>query len=182
MIDFDARSLFRSLTDCNILARSHGFRFVEVSDIDGFADAIDTSDDNAPLVALSDTSAGAVSISGAPRTRRVKTVFLFMPHDIIEEDHIAQRARAFAVMRELARQFLSVLIREATMLAQHGVTFIPQVAFEELDTYFHTGGACAYFQFAADFPTDLTLNPDQWTQDPITHRLKPVDGTQRLST
>lgn len=164
--EFDAGEFFSFLTENNLLCREYGFRFVTVSDIEGFGEALDTMQDYTPLIALSDTSAGQVSIYGAPVTRRVKTLFMFMPHPVNDADAMAGRARCFAVMREIARQFLSVLLLERTRFQHCGLVFSKEVAFEEIDRYFFSGGACSYLQIAVDMPTDLTLKQDQWLQDP----------------
>lgn len=163
---FDAVRFFRTLTENNVLCQQNGFRFAVVSDIDGFGEALDTMQESRPLVALSDTSAGQVFITGAPVTRRVKTVFLFMPHSI-NGDIMTQRVGCFNVMREISRQFMSVILRIKTKLKLNGVQFSDAVAFEEMEQMFFSGGACAYFQFSMDIPTDLTLKSEQWLSDPM---------------
>lgn len=65
-------------------------------------------------------------------------------------------------MRELFRQFMSVLILEKTKLEENNVFIDPHISFTEIDKYFFTGCACAYFQIATDTYTDLSFNPDEW--------------------
>lgn len=166
---FDAVSLFRNLTERNVLARKHGFRFEVVSDLEGFSDALAEMQLLTPLVCVSDTCAGSISIDNAPSTRRVNTVFLFMPHGIME-NWMSARQERFSIMRELFRQFMSVLLREVTNLHLDGIYIDRDISFTEIDRYFFSGGACAYFQIASDITTDLQLNLEEWTENPIPPR------------
>ena len=163
--EFNAGEFFRALTDKNRLCREHGFRFRVVSDLEGFADTISEPESYTPLVCVSDTSAGAYSVDNAPAMRTVKTVFLYMPIDI-QQDWITQRQEAFRIMKEIFRQFLSVLILQKTALDHAGAYIDPEIRFTEIDRHFHTGGACAYFQISIDKTTDLILRQEEWTQDP----------------
>ncbi len=96
----------------------------------------------------------------APRTRRVKTVFLAMRHAI---DDMDARQECIDTMRELFRQFMSVLIQERTKLEQHCIYLDPRITFNEIDRYFFSGCACCYFQIAIDIFTDLRYNENEWT-------------------
>lgn len=162
---FDPVAFFKSLTEKNRLAQSYGFQFGVVSDLEGFSEVLESMQLYVPLVCVSDTATGTIGIDNAPFTREVRTVFMFMPHPI-QSDWVAARAGCFAVMRELTRQFLSVLIRQDTRLRQGGISIDPSVSFQEIDRYFFSGGACAFFSVAFESITSLVLNPDQWTQDP----------------
>ena len=66
------------------------------------------------------------------------------------------------IMRELFRQFMSVLIMEQTRLQQNNIYLDPRISFQEIDKYFFTGCACAWFQIAVDTYTDLQFNKDEW--------------------
>ena len=72
------------------------------------------------------------------------------------------RRLAMDNMRELFHQFISVLILEKTRLEENNVFLDPRISFREIDRYFFTGCACAFFQIAVDTYTDLTYNPDEW--------------------
>ena len=166
MNKFDAISLFRSLTQKNKLCRMHSFRFDVVSDLEGFADTLGEMQILQPIVAVSDCSDGSMELDNAPSTRRIHTVFLFMPHGI-QDNWIAQREARLDIMREIFRQFMTVLLRQITALHLDGVYIDRSVAFHEIPRYFFTGGACAYFQVISDITTDLQLNFDEWTDNPI---------------
>ena len=98
-------------------------------------------------------------MNNTPQTRRVKTVFLEMRHTI---NDMTARERCIEIMRELFRQYMSVLIQEQTRLQQNNIYIDPRVSFQEIDKYFFTGCACAYFQIAVDTFTDLQYNEAEW--------------------
>ncbi len=113
------------------------------------------------FVCVSDISQGFTDINNTPHTRRVKTVFLAMRHAI---DDMKARQRCMDNMRELFRQFMSVLILEQTKLQEHSIYLDPRISFQEIDRYFLSGCACAYFQIAVDTYTDLQYNSDEWSK------------------
>ena len=86
---------------------------------------------------------------------------LFLPkrHKI---DDMAARTRCMETLRELFRQFMSLLILEKTKLENHCIYLDPRISFNEIDRYFFSGCACAYFQIAVDVYTDLRYNADEW--------------------
>ena len=69
-------------------------------------------------------------------------------------------------MEELFRQFMSVLILEKTRLRERCIYLDDRISFTEIDKYFYTGGACAFFQIAVDKFTNLVVDPDEWTETP----------------
>lgn len=86
-------------------------------------------------------------------------MFLAKRHAI---DDMAARERCFDNMRELFRQFMSKLILEKTRLEQHCIYLDQRVQFQEIDEYFFSGCACAYFQIAVETYTDLRFNAAEW--------------------
>lgn len=162
----DFEILFRSLTEKNVLCRRHGFRFMMVSDLEGFSDALESMKANVPLVCLSDCTSGAIDIDNAPSVRTIRTVFLYMPHPL-RENYQKRRQEALSTMREIFRQFMTVLLLEVTNLRMDGIYLDRQVMFTEIDRYFFSGGACAYFQITTDKATDLVLRKEEWTDNPI---------------
>ena len=78
-------------------------------------------------------------------------------------DDMAARTRCMETLRELFRQYMSLLILEKTKLEQHCIYLDPRISFNEIDRYFFSGCACAYFQIAVDVYTDLRYNEDEWT-------------------
>lgn len=163
---FDIAALIRHLTSINRLAREHGFCYMDVSDLEGFSEALETMQDPRPLVCVSDTAAGGISLDNTPSTRTIRTVFMFYPHPIAY-DYEHHRQRALAVMRELFRQLMTVIIRQSTKLAMMGLYLDRTVSFEEIDRYFFSGGACAYYNIAIDRSTDLQLREEEWLENPV---------------
>lgn len=159
--NWDAAAFFERLTKSNLLAAEKGFRFERVSSLEGYHTLISISTSMKACVAVSDTSEGGTEMNNTPHTRRVKTVFLFMRH---KADDMSARQKCLETMNELFRQFLSVLIQEKTRLSEDCIYIDPYIKFHEIDKYFYSGGACAFFQIAVDTFTDLSYNPDEWIQ------------------
>ena len=156
---WNAAAFFESLTATNRLAQSEGFTFCRVSGLDGFEEAVNKAQSQTAFVCVSDIADGYTELNNTPRTRRVKTVFFAMRHAV---NDMAARADCFDVMQELFRQFMSVLIMEQTKLHENAIYIDPRITFNEIDKYFFSGCACAYFQVAVDRYTDLRFNPDEW--------------------
>ena len=158
---WDAASFFENLTATNRLARSEGFTFCRVSGLDGFEEALHAMQQATAFCCVSDIADGYTELNNTPRTRRIKTVFLAMRH--AAEDMVA-RAECMEIMRELFRQFMSRLLPEKVRLEQNCIYLDPRITFNEIDRYFFSGCACAYFQVAVDVFTDLRYNPDEWSE------------------
>ena len=161
--EWDAHAYFRRLLDMNRLALRHGFRFCSVSGLAGFEDALRHALDGLNFFAVSDVSDGFMSIGRSSQTRRVKTVFLAMRH---AEGDMHARNTCMALMRELFRQLMSVLSRDRRSLADRRVFVDERVQFSEIEQYFFTGCACAYFQIALDSATPLCICDHDWTDSP----------------
>lgn len=159
--NWDATSFFEGLTKRNKFAQSKKFTFCRVSGLDGFEEALAKMLTKSAFVCVSDISQGFTDINNTPHTRRVKTVFLAMRHSL---DNMVARQSCMDTMRELFRQFMSVLILEQTRLQQHSIYVDPRISFQEIDRYFFSGCACAYFQIAVDTYTDLQFNEAEWTE------------------
>ena len=160
--NWDAAAFFERLTVSNKFARSNGFFFERVSSLEGFHTLISRALQTKAYVAVSDTSSGGIDLNNSPHTRRVKTVFLFMRHPA---DNARARQDRLEKMNELFRQFLSVLILEKTRLRENSIYLDDRISFTEIDKYFYTGGACAFFQIAVDTCTNLVYNPDEWLNE-----------------
>lgn len=157
--NWDAAAFFERLTNANKLAKSKNFRFARVSSLEGYHTLISKTLEMTACVAVSDTSEGGTEMNNTPHTRRVKTVFLFMRHAADRQD---LRQKCLDTMNELFRQFLTVLIQEKTRLSEDCIYIDPYIKFTEIDKYFYSGGACAFFQIALDTFTDLSYNPEEW--------------------
>ena len=164
MTNWSATKFFSRLTEASRHAAEHGYRFSEVASLEGFHGALSSAVNTKAFVCVSDTSDGYTDINNTPHTRRVKTIFLAMRHKAGDDK---ARSRAMENMRELFRQFMSVLIQEKTRLDENCIYIDPRITFKEIDKYFFTGCACAYFMVAVDTYTDLSYNPDEWTTPQI---------------
>ena len=159
--NWNASAFFQDLTRRNKFAQAKRFTFCKVSGLDGFEEALSKMQSSIAFVCVSDISQGYTELNNTPQTRRVKTVFLAMRHLI---NDMNARERCMDAMRELFRQFMSVLILEQTKLQQHSIYVDPRISFQEIDRYFFSGCACAYFQIAVDTYTDLQFNEAEWTE------------------
>ena len=160
--NWDAITFFKDLTDNNVLAKREKFAYCRVSGLDGFEEALETMQSSVAFVCVSDIAGGYTELNNTPRTRRVKTVFLAMRHAL---NDMAARQECMDTMRELFRQFMSKLILEKTKLEQHCIYLDPRITFTEIDRYFASGCACAYFQIAVDVFTDLRFNSAEWEEN-----------------
>ena len=156
---WDAASFFENLTATNKLAQQEQFVFCRVSGLDGFEEALNQAQNQTAFVCVSDIADGYTELNNTPRTRRVKTVFFAMRH---AAEDMAARAECMEKMRELFRQFMSRLLPEKVRLEQNCIYLDPRISFNEIDRYFFSGAAGAYFQIAVDVFTDLRYNADEW--------------------
>lgn len=160
--NWNAAAFFEKLTAANKLAKSNDFKFERVSSLEGFHTLISSALSTTAYVAVSDTSSGGTELNNSPHTRRIKTVFLFMRH---KADDPEARQNCLDLMNELFRQFMSVLIQEKTRLRENSIYLDDRISFTEIDKYFYTGGACAFFQIAVDTFTNLVYNPEEWLSE-----------------
>ncbi len=158
-INWDAVAFFERLASRNKLAKAEGFTFCRVSGLEGFEEALHSMQTASAFIAVSDISQGYMEMNTTPHTRRVKTVFLAMRHAI---DDMGARQECMDIMRELFRQFMSVLIQEKTRVEEEHIYLDPRISFQEIDRYFLSGCACAFFQIATDVYTDLRYNGEEW--------------------
>ena len=157
--NWNATQFFEQLTASNRLATSENFVFCRVSGLEGFEEALEQMQSATAFVCVSDIADGYTELNNTPRTRRVKTVFLAMRHAI---NDMEARAECMSVMQELFRQYMSVLLLERVKLEQDSIYIDPRITFTEIDRYFFSGCACAYFQIAVDRYSDLRYNADEW--------------------
>ena len=127
--------------------------------LEGFEEALQAMQSTTAFVCVSDMSQGYIALANTPRTRRVKTIFLAMRHAI---DDMEARLCCMETLREVFRQFMSQLILERTKLEQDCIYLDERITFNEMNEYFFSGCACAYFQIAVDTFTDLRYNADEW--------------------
>ena len=156
---WDAAAFFERLAATNRLTISEKFTFCKVSGLEGLEEALAQMQTASAFVCVSDIADGYTELNNTPRTRRVKTIFLAMRHAAEDMD---ARTECMETMRELFRQFASQLILEKTRLEENCIYIDPRITFNEIDRYFFSGCACAYFQIAVDCYTDLRYNADEW--------------------
>ena len=108
-INWDATSFFERLASKNKLAKEEHFGFFRVSGLEGFEEALHNLQSTANFICVSDIAQGYTELNTTPHTRRVKTVFFAMRHAL---DDMEARQECMDIMRELFRQFMSVLIQE----------------------------------------------------------------------
>lgn len=160
-LNWDAGAFFERLTATNKKAVDDGYVFCRVSGLDGFESALKSMQRSTAFVCVSDTSQGYTELNTSPHTRRVKTVFLAMRHAV---DDMEARNECLESMRELFRQYMTKLILEKTRLEEGFVYIDSHITFKEIDRYFFSGCACAYFQISVDTYTDLRYKADEWLQ------------------
>lgn len=158
---WDATSFFSGLTKKNRLAKRYGFIFCSVSGLEGFEQALDEMQLSNAFVCLSDVPEGYMEINNTPHTRQIKTLFFAMRH---AANDMTARNRCMDILKELFRQFASVLLLEQVKLKQSCIYLDPRISFTEVDKYFFSGCACAYFQIAVDVYTDLRFNAVEWDE------------------
>ena len=158
-INWDASSFFETLVSKNKLAKTEEFRFCRVSGLEGFEVAIQHLQSTANFIAVSDISQGYTELNTTPHTRRVKTAFFAMRHAL---DYMQARQECMDTMRELFRQFISVLIQEKTRVEEEHIYLDPRISFQEIDKYFLSSCVCTFFQIATDVYTDLRYNEEEW--------------------
>ena len=159
LCDWSATDFFQSLINKNKLAKAENFTFCRVSGLEGFEEALHTFQSSTAFCCVSDIADGYMELHNTPRSRRIKTVFLAMRHAV---DDMDARNACMETMRELFRQLMSVLILEKTKLEQSCIYLDPRISFNEVDRYFFSGCACAYFTIAVDRFTDLRYREEEW--------------------
>ena len=160
--DWNAVQFFEDAMQCNLLAVKNGFIFCKVSGLEGFEEALHAMQQATAFCCVSDIADGYTELNNTPRTRRIKTVFLAMRHAI---DDMDARQESMETMRELFRQMMSVVNLERFKLEQNYIYLDPRISFNEIDRYFFSGCACAYFQIAVDVFTDLVADAEEWEGD-----------------
>lgn len=126
----------------NKLAKVGKFTFCRVSGQEGFEECLHSRQSTANFIAVSDIAQGYTEQNTTPHTRRVKTVFFAMRHAL---DDMQARQECMDTMRELFRQFMSVLIQEKTRVEEEHIYLDPRITSLETDKNFLSGGACPFF-------------------------------------
>lgn len=85
-----------------------------------------------------------------------------MRHDYQSEKWPDYREECMDTMREIFRQFMSRFVKEREFIEQGNLIVEPSVQFSEIDRYFLSGCACAYFQIVVNQWSNLLYRPEQW--------------------
>ena len=160
-IHWSAADFFRDLTEKNKLAKKYKFRFCKVSGLNGFEEAVAAMQNTLAFICVSDISQGTTSMDNTPHMAKVKTVFMAMRHPI---DDMSAREQCMNIMHEIFRQFMSVLIMEKTKLAERCIYVDERIQFQEIDRYFFSGCAGAFFNISVSKFIDLRYNKDEWEE------------------
>lgn len=161
-VNWDSTAFFERLTNTNRLAQSYEADFCRVSGLDGFNECLGVLKSSKLIVAASDTSSGAFFMNdNTPHNDQVKLFFIAMRHRL---DDMAAREKALDLMRELFRQFMSKLALEKVRLEEQCLYLDGAISFNEINQYFFSGMACAYFQLKVTTYSDLRYNPDEWLE------------------
>ncbi len=158
---WDAIPFFRDLHARNKLVQEKGYEFAVVSGLSGLEEYIALAQMATAAVCVSDVSTGFTEMNNTPHTRRVKTVFLMKRHAL---NDMAARERCMDEMREIFRQFMTVLFKEKTRIEQGILYLDPRVQFNEIEQYFAMGCACAFFNISYDVYTNLVYRPEEWLE------------------
>lgn len=165
--DWDAETFFRILTATNKLCKQHKFVYCRVSGLQGFEEVLNKAQSEKAFICCSSDADGYTTLNNTPHTRRVKTVFIAMRHAVNRMD---LRNICMETMREVFRQFMSVLIREKTKLENNHIYLDSRIQFSEIEQYFAQGTACAYFNIATDIFTDLRFDSEEWDEKAFTEQ------------
>jgi len=163
MTDWNISSFIKRLLSLNPYAQKHKFCFCNVSGLQGFEEALEQMQTSVAFVCVSNLSDGYIELDNSPHNKKVKTIFIAMRHPL---GNMEARQKCMDVMQELFRQFMSVLILEKTRLQENHIYLDSRIKFTEIDRYFFSGCACAYFQIGYDLYTDFIFNPAEWDSDP----------------
>ena len=149
------------LVQANRLARREGFRSAVCSGVGHLEGLLEAWHDTERFVCTSDVCEGAaLQRGGGWFMRRVFTVFVLARFDW--GDSASQEA-AMGLCRELYRQLLSRLLRDAED-APPGLAYLnmADVRSTEIGGAFVNGCTGLYFMLAMDEPTDISYNPAEW--------------------
>ena len=159
---WNAEPLIKRLTLTNKLARQNHFEFCRVSSLAGLEGMLQRMQQAVALVCLADESDGNICLNNTRHSHFAKTVFLAIRYSMSDMD---ARDGAFRILREVFRQFLSVISQEKVRLQQKKIYLDNQIHFHEIPEYFAAGYACAYFNLYIGKYVNTIYNPDEWLDD-----------------
>jgi len=161
-MNWDAYAFFSEICENNRIARHGNFKMCRVSGLQGFEEAMSRLQDTESFFCVSEEGDGTINLSNTPHTNDVKVVFLAMRYPIDDE---AARKDRFDKMRKLFNQCCTKLMDESIRIANNKMYLNTRIAFHEIDRYFFSGCACAWFQVATTNYEDMSYDRDDWTYD-----------------
>ncbi len=160
---FDFIEYIKELITSNKLARQKGFEATTCSGINYLEGMLEQYQTTANFVCTADTcQESTFQQSGGWFKRRVYTVFILARH---EYGNMEDYASKLALCRELFRQLQSRFLRDSELL-QTCLLYLhtEDIRSNELGATFLNGCTGLYFMLSMDEPTDITYNPEEWTQ------------------
>lgn len=164
MLNWDATSYFKNLTEKNKLAKSKGFVFCSVSGMDGLEEALARMQNTTAFVCVSEINDCTTSFNNTPHTDIIKTLFFVMRHAV---DDMEARNNCFSTIHELFRQFMTdFYMRKGVLIEQENVyTDDEKITLQEVERYAFSGCAVAFCMIKATKYFTLTYNDDEWISD-----------------
>lgn len=159
---WDAAPFIERLVKTNRLAKEHGFSFVRVPSLGHLNEVISRMQKTTAFVFCSDMTNGTTSLNNTPRITRTKTIVLAMRYPL---DNTRRREECLAILRELFRQFASVIIRERTRQEENMQYISPDIRLTETNDLLMPGVVCAYYELAVTTHVDLQFNPEDWNEE-----------------
>ena len=161
---WDAVAFFEKLTARNKLCIEKGFKCVEVSGMEGMEDAIKSMQSTKNFVIVTENAAGLTELDNTPHHSKLRTVFIAMRH---KQDDMKARHRCMDIIREVFRQFCSVIIQENVRLQEENMQYIdPVIRLQEVSRYLVPGTAIMMFELGVNTFIDLSYNADEWITVP----------------
>lgn len=158
---WDAAPFIERLVKTNRLAKDKGFSFVRVPSLGHLSEVISRMQKTTAFVFVSDMTNGSTNLHNTPRTTRTKTVVLAMRYPV---DSTERREECLNILRELFRQFSSVIIQERTRQEQNMQYISPDIRLTETNDLIMPGVVCAYYELAVTTHIDLQYNPEEWEE------------------
>lgn len=156
---WNATEYFSAICAGNRLAIQEQFTFAQFSGLQGLSELLSKSMISPAVIAVDETSDGLTTISPTPTRSMTKTLCLSMRHSPGDTE---ARKECFAILYELARQIISVIILESQRLQQQSIQLDKDLHVQELDRYFAPGSAALIIELAVHLPLDLRLRPSEW--------------------
>lgn len=159
---WDAAPFVEQLTKRNRLAHQHGFRFVRVPSLGHLEEVISKMQNTTAFVVVSDMTNGSTNLHNTPRVTRTKTVVFAKRYAV---DSVDRREEALNVIRELFRQFASMIIQEKTRLENDMQYLDPNIRLTETNNLLMPGVVCAYYELTVTTHIDLQYRQDEWDEE-----------------